>query len=117
MLSRNFYDLRTVHALIRTRDLLVHARTRYDFFRTVMKMVFLQEIKTSDEAISTNIQLKITNEGISKTSGNAEIRKNYRGKNLMNRGFFIITERLEEVNLQSTRKGTKSTALGAARVD
>ena len=75
MLSRNFYDLRTVRALIRTRGLLVHARTRYDFSRTVTKMVFLHEIKTSDEAILTNTQLKITNEAILKTSGNGELQK------------------------------------------
>ena len=31
--------------------------------------------ETSDEAILTNIQLKITNEGILKTSGNGELQK------------------------------------------
>lgn len=33
------------------------------------------KMKTSDEAILTNTQLKITNEGILKTSGNAELQK------------------------------------------
>ena len=95
----------------------VHAHTRNDFFRTVMKIVFLDKIETSDEAISTNTQLKITNEGILKTSGNAEMRKIIAAKIWWVGEFFILIEELEKMELTWTRKGTKSTALGAARVD